>query len=117
MQRRFVIAAGMAVGELQRLDRNLAGPHDEWPANTHPALVDRAADACRRLSRRAFMEARIEDADDVTLDTNAVGDPQITFERLMNEVAERRFAVAWWAVDEQAAPRGGSQPGDLSGMF
>src|SRR5437016_5769060 len=82
MKRRFVIAESGAINQVEGIECDFAADNHERTANLHPALIDgggplrpqRVRPLCRLDD---FVALRIEKADDVVFDAEAMWDPEL----------------------------------------
>ena len=63
------------------------------------------------------MALPVEDANDNTSDADAVRNPQVSFNGIMQHQTQTRFSVAGRAEQKQAAPGRNGEFGNLNGMF
>ena len=92
------------VGQLERVERQLAADGDQRPAAAHPAAILDRAGFDQRLALRhrdRLVHDRIEDADDLALDRDRVRHGDVAVEQVADALRDDRLAVAGRAVDEQ----------------
>src|SRR5262245_24976204 len=70
MQRRFVVAAALAIGEIESLQGQIATDDDEGTPHAYPPAIDRRP-VCCGLRRHRLMALRIEHPHHVAIDRDA----------------------------------------------
>src|SRR5262249_55311778 len=110
MRRRFVEAVGGAVSQLERIQGGLAADREKWTADVYPALVGRPA----LVERNSWLvPVVVVDANDASLDADAVGNPKLTLQSRVQQPAQVGLTVTWRTENEQASPRADRHAADL----
>jgi hypothetical protein len=101
--------------EVEHLDVELAAGHDDRATAAHPALV--GVGGVELAFRHRLVEdvhAGIEEADDLAVRLDAVGQVDRVIERVSERERDRSLAVSGGAVEQQRSRRvgRGAEPGD-----
>src|SRR2546426_5439335 len=99
LERSLVELRGLVVDEVERLERELAAGHDDWPLRDDPAVVEAETLGDHRVERDAVIDL-VEDLDDLLVDLDRIRQDDLALEERDEDLRDRRLAVPGRAEQE-----------------